>query len=413
MFSIPDFSRNIISKSRYLDKVNFYQVHSCLHYVQELIMFIVSYSVLLFLTATINCFNIPFIQNVMLIPRNYSNITTITNETCQQCLCRTISSFAALNCFPNNTCQLFSTFPIRYKVRSEPQARLYFPQGIIPNASLCCMPNLTSVLEKLKNGTWTYVNISNARNLLIDDKGYLITVELNPPKLDRFDAQTLVLINRTSISGSNARVVGYSNNYYFAGLANGSIAIIDSANLTTVNTINSINTVGVGGIIFLNNGRTMIATSSSNQAIAFFNQTGNSSSDYTFAYRQTVNYSAAHGLTSCSDKQFYTTSWDNNAVYSYNAVENSSLWTEQLLVNASSIGNGGSYMVIDECGRYWFSVFTSTIYIFDEVGSLIGNLSLGTGSIFGITMTDDYVIYLSDLNASWKRILRIDPNIQC
>ena len=118
MFSIPDFSRNIISKSRYLDKVNFYQVHSSLHYVQELIMFIVSYSVLLFLTATINCFNIPFIQNVMLIPRNHSNITTITNETCQQCLCRAISSFAALNCFPNNTCQLFSTFPIRYKVRS-------------------------------------------------------------------------------------------------------------------------------------------------------------------------------------------------------------------------------------------------------------------------------------------------------
>jgi hypothetical protein len=100
-----------------------------------------------------------------------------------------IPSFVAFNSFPNNTCQLFYTFPITYKIQPTSQARLYFPQQIFPNASQCCMRDIAYLLDKLKNGTWSYVNVSTLiRKLLIDDNGYLVTVEAYPQNFYRFDA---------------------------------------------------------------------------------------------------------------------------------------------------------------------------------------------------------------------------------
>ncbi len=152
------------------------------------------------------------------------------------------------------------------------QARLYFPQGILPNASQCCMPNLNYLLNKLTNGTWTYVNISAPRNLLLDNNGYLITVETSLLKLDRFNAQTLTLINRTSISNNTnltVMAVGFWNNAYFAGLVNGTIVVIDSGNLNVVNHINSPYIQNLRSILFLNNGSTMVITDVYDNVIDF------------------------------------------------------------------------------------------------------------------------------------------------
>jgi hypothetical protein len=289
---------------------------------------------------------------------------------------------------------------------------------MFPNASQCCMPDLNYLLNKLTNGTWMYVNISNPRNLLLDNNGYLVTVQSHQPKLVRLDAQNLTLIDQTVISNATNSYVfalGFSNNIYFAGVDSGTIVAMDSGNLNVLYNINSPYVQNVRGIIFLNNGSTMVMSNVNNNTLNFFHRANNASLSYTFAYQQLVNYSKPHGLTGYNNSLFYAVSYTNNSVYSYSAVHNSTLWIERLVVNTNSIiSNGnGTFVTIDECGRYWFSLETPVIKIFDSLGDWMGNFSLGSGMIFDTLITDNYVMYFSDNSANAGRLVRIDPHIQC
>ena len=64
------------------------------------------------------------------------------------------------------------------RIQSTPAARLYFPQQTFPNVSQCCIPDLAYFLDKLKNGTWTYANVTLPRNILLNKHGYWVTVEM-------------------------------------------------------------------------------------------------------------------------------------------------------------------------------------------------------------------------------------------
>ena len=76
----------------------------------------------------------PFIPNVILVPLSNSTSITLTNRTCDQCLCDSQASHAILNCFPNATCQFFVDAPRSYTVNSTPNAFLYFPRQVIPQS---------------------------------------------------------------------------------------------------------------------------------------------------------------------------------------------------------------------------------------------------------------------------------------
>ena len=111
--------------------------------------------------------SLSYIQDVVLKPigTQYVNKTTTINGTCDECKCKVFgdndtTNNVALNCFPNNTCQLFSSFPPSYKLQYSATARLYFRRGIFANASQCCMPNITELVDRLKNTTPTVVQLS-------------------------------------------------------------------------------------------------------------------------------------------------------------------------------------------------------------------------------------------------------------
>ena len=369
----------------------------------------------LLLPFCITCTPIPFISNVILFPRYLSNFTFVHHQSIEQCLCVSLPSFVAFNWFPNNTCQLFVTFPVSYRIQTSPQARLYFPRRVFPNASQCCMPDLGYLLERMRNGTWISVNVLTPRNLILDNNGYLVTVEMQPPKLDRFDAQNLSLISRTNISGSYAMAVGFTNNTYFAGLISGPIVSIDSTNLSVLSNFNSPFLQGIRAIIFYNQGRNMAVSATVNRSIVFLNRTGSASPSYAFTYQKLVSYPGVHGLTRVNDNLFYGTSYFQNSVYRYTAVANSFSWNETLLIDARPLWNvsGGTFVTFDECGRHWFSLETSAVHIFDNQGTLLGNFSLSVGNIMDTLITDNYVMYFSDRNTSGSRIIRIDPQIQC
>ena len=130
---------------------------------------------LIWYTATTAAVPIPFLSNVIFVPTYNSTSVTLTDRSCDQCLCEA-NFYSILNCFPNNTCQLFVDAPRTYTLKPTPDALLYFPRQILPSASQSCMSNDTDLLNRLSNATSTNGSVNSPRCLVIDNHGYLVTV---------------------------------------------------------------------------------------------------------------------------------------------------------------------------------------------------------------------------------------------
>jgi outer membrane protein assembly factor BamB len=180
-----------------------------------------------------------------------------------------------------------------------------------------------------------------------------------------------------------------------------------------MNTISSTNLSGTRDMMFLNNANVFVVVSTNNNRFVFFNRSSNTSTNYYPFYQQSLNYGSPHGLVYINDSFFYATSWAINTVYSYVPMQNSYQWNQTLLINATRTASSpnGNHIAIDECGRFWFSLGTYGLQVFDSQGTYLANMSLSGYSVFDAIITDDYVFYISD--ASTQRIVRIDPNIQC
>lgn len=382
-------------------------------------------SIKIFLSLTlliipISCVQIPFIRNAIFVPVSNSNSTIITNSTCIQCLCNASSSNLILNCFFNNTCQFFFNFPLRYNIQQLTNASLYFPQGIFPNASQCCMPNLTDLLYKIQTATPIYGSVLGSRCLALDNHGYVVTLSQTNSSIVRFNSTTMALIDNTIGLFSGPTNLKYYNEAYYVG-SNNYILVINSNNLTIQNNITSVNINAPRDMMFLNNGNIFVAVSTGNSLYIFFNQSSNLSTNYYPMYQQQLNYIYPHGLVYINDTFFYGTSWNNNTVYSYTAVQNSTQWNQNstqwnqnLVINAAPWAPtaSGNHITIDECGRFWYSLGNYGLVIFDSQGVFLANMTIAVNSsIFDTIITDNYIFYLSDTGL--QRIIRIDPNIQC
>ena len=372
----------------------------------------VAVSVLLIMSVT--PIQIASVKNVTLIPIPDSNNTIITNGTCLDCLCRLLSSpYAALNCLSNNTCRFFTTFPLRYQLQQTPGTSLHFPNQSIPEPSQCCMPDLNLLLNKLRNSTATYVNVSSPRSLLLDSQGYLTTVSFQAAYLYRYDVLNLSRINFTYTFPAGPVSNAIEDGVYFVGLDNNYIAIVDCISGAYLNSITSPFLNGPRGIIFLGGGQTMVVSSVFSGYLLFFNRTNTVPINYTLAYRQLVSYPNPHGLWRVSDTLFFATSWSQKRLYSHSRV-NSSYWDETLIVDsgATLTSSGGNHIVVDECDRRWFSLGSAGVLIYNKNGVFLGTFTLPlTGDCFDVLFLDNYVMYVSDYGSG--KITRIDPTVVC
>ena len=264
-----------------------------------------------FLIISVTSIQLAFIKNVTFVPASDYNNTVIANGTCFECLCQLVSSsYAALNCLPNNACLFITTFPSRYQLQQTSEALLYFPNQSLPEPSQCCMPDITLLLSKLRNSTATYTNISSPRSLLLDNQGYLSTVSYQEASLYRFNLSSLDRIN-------------FIYHVFFkCGLQHVTLmepTMSDSAAIILRSLTVAVESCwipshrpllnGPRDIIFLNGGQTMVVTSVSNNYLIFFNRTNTAPVNYTVAYYQSVSYSQPHGLWRVNDTLFYVTAF--------------------------------------------------------------------------------------------------------
>ena len=337
---------------------------------QMLLFMIISHQIL-----HVACLQILRIDNTSLIPITPTNFTTLLNADCHQCICAALANHsAALNCFGNDTCQLFANIPLRYRFQPVAQAKLYFPTGSLPNASQCCMPDLNVLLAKLNNATKISVSQPGPQCLVVDDHGYLVTIKDWGPNMTRFIPQNLTVVDRKGVSQSNSKTIAFYGNAYYIGTESNIIEVVDSTSLSTVKVITDSRIGHARDIIFLRDGQTMVVASNNNQKLVFFNRSSSSSVNYTYSYQVSTSYVGPHGLWYVNDSFFYVTSWDVNSVYSY-ATTNGVTWNETLFANVNSVGGGGgaTHVTVDECGRKWVSLVTSTMVIYDGNGTYLAN----------------------------------------
>jgi hypothetical protein len=354
---------------------------------------------------------IPFIENVTLTTQFLSNNVQLINGTCDECLCISLFNYSALNCFPNNTCQLFPTFPLNYHIEVISGARLYFPQQVLPNVSQC-MPNITYLLNKLETGNLISKGVTTPRDAVIDDHGYLVTVEWNTQLFDRFDPTTLNIISQTSLQYSQPTTVTYFNGSYYIAPYFNPMTVLDSENLS-VSAYISTSTYGIRAIIFLNDGQMMVVSSFDTNSLVFLNRTSLVPIAYGPFLNQSTSFSYPHAMWRVNDSFFYVTSYYSQSLYSFSATNNSSQWSQNFVFSVSNgIGSGGAaHVTIDESGRFWFAYETDTILIFDQEGIQLGSWTIPNSQIFDIKIMDNYLIYLS--SSKTNQIIRVDPNVQC
>ena len=81
---------------------------------------------------------------------------------------------------------------------------------------------------------------------------------------------------------------------------------------------------------------------------------------------------------------------------------------KSLALNASSVTgfSGGTYLSTDECDRFWLSLQSHGIWIFDSQGSHLGTLNITGVSMYDTLIDKNYVMYISDYASN--RIIRIE-----
>ena len=370
---------------------------------------------ILWLSLPATAIQFPFVANVSLVPRFSKSVTTLYNSSCDQCLCRALTNAsAAVNCFlNNNTCQLFAYAPVSYRLQTNPQAILFFTNGAVPAPSQCCMPNTTMLIQKLQNATRTFINITNPRCLVIDDHGFLVTVQEYGLNLSRFNPQDLTLIDTTPFLGSPMNNIAYHQGAYFLSTKNATVLIVNSTDLTLINTVSAPGIVETRDMIFLKDGQTMVLVSAGTQQLYFFNRSNSSPRDYTYMANVTTSFYAPHGLTYVNETLFYVTSWTTRNVYSFTTNDNGTTWNESLYIDIQALSDNrwGAHVMIDDCERRWFSTSNNSLLIFNTQGQLVGTFNPPRNATFDAIFNDGRFMFLSDLFVS--EITRLDPQINC
>ena len=238
--------------------------------------------VFLSFVCKVHTVSIPNIENVFLEPIGFSkpNTTILFNTTCQQCLCFYFdgsrnNTYLALNCFSNDTCQYFNTFPTSYKLTSSLGAKLYFLQNIFPNISTCCRQNITDVLSRLQSVTPKKINLTftpYAFGYDVNQPNVAVVIGSTVGHLYWFNPFNLAFIRNDSIWTSTT--VALYNSSLFTSL-NGiaMVYVLNSQTMTQITNITYPNLSGTRKYIFLNDGKTMIANAQTNWSLTVFNAT--------------------------------------------------------------------------------------------------------------------------------------------
>jgi hypothetical protein len=248
-------------------------------------------TIFLLLLSKISGTLIPYIKDVYLEASTQPNLitTVLFNRSCQECLCQEVilnnTNNLALNCFQNGTCQFFQTFPLSYAVKSSPGNQLYFLQGIFPNASICCISNITEILTRLQNAVPVTMNLTFQPAAFGYDRsagsGEAAVNGWDLPIIYWFDPFTMEYI-KNSTGNASLSLTLYDNLTFTALDGTPIVYLRDTHTNDYMGKISYPSLEQVRKIIFINNGETAIFSTPYNNTLTFFTVNVSSPLNYTF-----------------------------------------------------------------------------------------------------------------------------------
>ena len=218
--------------------------------------------------------SIPFLQDAFFRPtrRNDVDEATVFNGTCDECLCKALdvnASYVALNCFDNHTCQLFPTLRTPCEIPRSTGAQLYFLQGVPSTTRQYCIPNITEIVNRLKNATPKVISLS----FQVGGLGYdetkpneAVVIGVESGYLHWFNPINMTSLRNQTIATS-LTIALHNNNIFTGRDTDPTIHILDERNLAPVTNITYPSLNQVRKFIFLNNGRTIVVPTQSNFSV--------------------------------------------------------------------------------------------------------------------------------------------------
>ena len=220
--------------------------------------------------------SVPFVQDIVLKPTGtqFEGVTSLMNGTCDACLCQvfrndTIANNVALNCFPNNTCQLFPTFPPLYKLQSFASAQLHFLRGILPNASQCCMPNITELISRLQNVTPTVVQLNYTLGAIGYDEARpdrAVIIGRDSGDLYWFNPWNMTFIKNQTINGHRS-IALHKNSIFTTIDGSETVTVWADPTLASIANITYPSFNRTRKFLFMNDSQTIMLTTQDNKSV--------------------------------------------------------------------------------------------------------------------------------------------------
>ena len=253
--------------------------------------------------STINSIEIATIRDVYFNPIGDQFSPTVTKHfhstNCQECLCdywsnRNTISYLLMNCFPNGTCQYFSTFPTVYSYETLIGTKIYFLENVYPQQGSCCSSNFNDIFQRIKTrvpkqmdldlspGSFGYDPKQNQSQAIVIDLFSNNFVRFNPFTLEKQENEFIPTTTTISL---------YKNLIFSALSGYPTIYVFNSSTMNILVNITYPTLSQTRKFLFLNNGQTLIATSQSNRSLTIFDI--NSLVNYQFQVRN------------CSTKLFF------------------------------------------------------------------------------------------------------------
>lgn len=358
---------------------------------------------------------VPVIRNASLVSMSTKITRVFKNRTVEQCFCSSKNhNYSAFNYFLNNqSCEIYQVYPSTYKIEPYPLVDIYFTQSVLPEESKCCMSEWEDLRTRFVSAKPISTYVLKPCCVLLDDQGYLVTAETRTPTIRRFDTITLTPIDSITLSDSSIQFTGlaYLQEAYYGCLSNGTIIVIRSDTLSILGLIHSSALLSPHDILFLNNGNTMILTSTGNRRLVFFNRTGNGKADYSFVFDIQTPHVGPFRFAPVNNRCFQVIFWSSRVILSY-SLGTDGLWIYSTFTNSTESSGVGSDLLIDNCSRRWISLYSiPTFAVFDRNGSFLENVNFYNIDAFDASITYNYVLYVASY--SFDRIYRIDPQISC
>ena len=372
---------------------------------------------LIVLAAEIHGTSFPYIQGAFLEPNGGSNAdpTVLFNRTCEQCLCEAFTDnitadYAALNCFANQTCQLFPRIPPSYTIQRSPAAQLYFLRGSVRDPRQCCTLNITVLINRLKNATPVVVPLAfQAGAFGYDDTkpNEAVVIGASSGNLYWFNPFNLIFLRNGTIASSNT-IALHNHSIFTAYDNNPTMYMFDDSTLALSGNITYPSLKILRKFLFLNNGQTIVVPTQFNNSITMISV--QSTTQYT-VQELPCPLSNLHGAVKINDTFFYVSSWSTSSIGSYK-YENAT-WKYRLLVNRTD-SHYGAHIAVDECGRVWFVNPTFGLRIYDASGVRLAEWDMGlntTNWIYDVLLLPNFVVVVSYWQG--KKLVQYDPLLTC